>query len=69
MRYRIANANDQARFLTLDQVCSRYNLGRSAAKKAAENAGARIKISKRICRYDSAKIDSYLESLSARADA
>lgn len=52
----------ESRLMDVETLRGYVNLGRNNAMKLGENAGARVKIGKRVL-YDRRKIDAYLDSL------
>ena len=49
----------------IKEAMSRYCMGRDKTRSVAKDAGAVIKVGK-VCLYDFAKMDRYLESLAGR---
>ena len=47
----------------IDDACARYGLGKASMRKVAEDAGAIIRIGKRLL-VNYAKVDTYMNSIS-----
>lgn len=60
-----AREAEKARYGRVDDVVSRYSIGKSTARKIGQEAGAVVKIG-RAALYDYQKIDKYLEQLRER---
>ena len=51
------------KYITQGEAPARYRMSKATIRRIADEAGATIKISSRLVRYDVERLDNYLETL------
>ena len=62
MKKMIERSTRESRYLTLEGVCERYQIGRGSVMNISKKTGASIKIG-RLTRYSVDILDAYFDSL------